>query len=199
VAAIYTLLPNTDDKADWVEVPAGTSWSILNEPISQPTVPGTSAGYIESTTDAQLNKNHLTTFALGNETTTGAVLWAYIDALANHRLSITVLDGTGWTKIGSSDFDGPLTGWVSVTYTGVISQSVLDALRIQAQLTELAAQAGTSKVYATYLAVMTDGTKTYGQAGDQYGYASSTYGDLGPFHPVHPVMVGQSVNRAGTS
>jgi hypothetical protein len=181
--ATYWHKPDGDDKAEWTEVPAGTAFSILNEAVTPPTVPDTSNNYIESSTGGQICRVHCETTTLGStEGVSYVQAWAYVSIpSANHTIDIEM----GWALgfKGATSYVGPYTGWISSAEMSPryhINQAQLDATGVQIQLTESAAEAGVSRVYAAVLKVVTTTEALFGKTGDTFGGSGGTFGDLGP-------------------
>ncbi|HEX8119979.1 MAG TPA: Ig-like domain-containing protein [Solirubrobacteraceae bacterium] len=156
-AYTYVVRPDTTINAGaWTIVPGGTIDSVLDDNVLSPGAPTTSDDYVTA------NGNGPIAFEVGlsdvalraGENVTSIKSWGYAstgDARtldSELRSGATVLAGGTWPS-------GLAAQWLSLTYTGTVTQAELDDLRQHRTLQGNGASTSTF-VYASYAEVATD-------------------------------------------
>lgn len=163
--AEYILRPNSDDKAEWTETPAGAAWAVLNEVVTEADTPDTSNNYIDTTVDGQIARCGVENVPiLPREIVYAIEGWAYVRASTTGQgVNITLVFSSG-TSAAASVAAGTGFGWVKTQLVppgspGGATQADLDGLLISAASTGTATS-GSSRVAAMFCRVFTMSTQT---------------------------------------
>jgi hypothetical protein len=160
----YYTDPFMDSKAEWTEVPSGAAYLQLIDAARQPTAPSTST-YIEVSTD-----NLITRCCYGGEPAWGEgerVLrsrgWVYAETpSANHSIILTgqVFNHellTIYQASPNTTYNGVGLGWYAMDWWyRRHSNAEAGRLGMQITLDELAAEAGVTRIYASYFEIETE-------------------------------------------
>lgn len=149
--ATSLLRPNADAKADWTESPIGAAFAVLADVVIQPTAPLTALEFITSATNGQICRVDCETITLApGEAVLSAKAWAYLTTPAGRTLDLGLIGGP--TNPGSTVPAGTAASWQSVTLSGNLTQTQLNALQIQFLN---GTGTGTTTVYAAYIELIT--------------------------------------------
>jgi hypothetical protein len=173
----YLLRPDSDVKAEWVEDPVGTAWSVLDEAVTQPTAPTTGSDRITTNVNAKTSSQGVTTFTLGtNEIVTSVRAWAYGKAVdASNRIALSVYDGLNSAFLCTEYHAANSFTWWGAGYMGNLTQAQLDALEVRLGSNSTGS---TLEVNASYIEVTT--AVLTGQAAILYNaFKTLGYTDVG--------------------
>jgi hypothetical protein len=157
--ATYTIRPDGTVAAGWtINGGAASTDATIGKVVTQPTVPST-ATWINATPSpgGQVAEVSLGSLTLSSESVTSVVLWAYDGADNLSGASAAAQLYTGSTAKGSqvTIADNSANAWQSATYTGALTQSELDDLRIRFTNGGSGGVAGSKRVYAAYAIITT--------------------------------------------
>lgn len=149
--ATYLLRPSADTKAQWVEDPVGTAFSVLDDAVTQPTAPTTGSDRITSATNGDICTLEVPDQQLlPGESVTQIKLWVYIQTAAGRNCQIGVNNAPA--AMAAFVAAGTAFSWNSVTYTGNATQAQLNSLQISLVNGN---GAGTTEVDAAYIELTT--------------------------------------------
>lgn len=153
--ATQLLRPNADitfDSANTTTNPAShpTIWDLLNDAVTQPAAPSTASGFINDGASSSTNEVALETFSLAGGIVTQVIGWIYLTGSGGAFTVTTSLWANGVQLASAVITPAGSPGWQSVTYTGALTQSDIDDLRIRMLFANTIAN---STVYETYAEV----------------------------------------------
>ncbi len=130
----YILRPESDQKAEWTEVPGGAAWSCLDDSVTQPTAADTS-DRVEVAVSDKFCRQDLTTVVIPEtEAVTSLIGWFYCKAGSTVTITCSVLASSINYAASLSTVNQTSTsyGWVSAPYGGGLQQTQVDSLSVQA-------------------------------------------------------------------
>jgi hypothetical protein len=153
--AEYILYPESDDKADGTEVPAGAAWPLLRDSASEVGAPGDLTNYIEFTGVGISRHNCQNIIPLdAGEDIVSVTAYFYARMAVGQTAELSMLLPSEPSTTATIP-DGSAYGWYSVASTVAAVESDVNAMKTQFNVSGTASSS-TTRLAAVFVRVVTD-------------------------------------------